>query len=182
MPIIITLASLGTGIALAIGGIDVLGGAISAGTLVAFLAYSRHFFDPIEELGGWFAEMQMAQASAERILGLIDARAEVRDRVEEELRIRPADGYQIEAIELRDVGFSYAWKPPRIMSALRPAEIYQRDYCVSFRRQAPCCRWMFKGCLGRWRAARFDSRIGRERERTSPPSTFSRQTGRKHVS
>ena len=45
-------------------------GRIEAGTLVAFMAYTRHFFDPIEQLGHWFAEMQMAQASAERVLGL----------------------------------------------------------------------------------------------------------------
>ena len=32
------------------------------------MAYTRHFFEPVEQLGHWFAEMQMAQASAERIL------------------------------------------------------------------------------------------------------------------
>ena len=37
------------------------------------MAYTRHFFDPVEQLGHWFAEMQMAQASAERILSLIEA-------------------------------------------------------------------------------------------------------------
>ena len=79
VPIVITLASLATGLALAIGGIDLLGGLISAGTLVAFMAYTRHFFDPIEQLGHWFAEMQMAQASAERILSLIEADPEIKD-------------------------------------------------------------------------------------------------------
>jgi ATP-binding cassette subfamily B protein len=73
VPIVLTLASLATGLALALGGLDLLAGAISAGTLVAFLAYTRHFFDPIEQLGHWFAEMQMAQASAERILSLVHA-------------------------------------------------------------------------------------------------------------
>jgi ATP-binding cassette subfamily B protein len=79
VPIVITLASLATGLALAIGGIDLLDGLISAGTLVAFMAYTRHFFDPVEQLGHWFAEMQMAQASAERILSLIEADPEIKD-------------------------------------------------------------------------------------------------------
>ena len=64
---------------MAIGGADLLGGVISAGTLIAFLAYTRHFFDPVEQLGHWFAEMQMAQASAERILSLIEADPDIKD-------------------------------------------------------------------------------------------------------
>jgi ATP-binding cassette subfamily B protein len=79
VPIVLTLASLATGLTLAIGGFDLLGGAISAGTLVAFMAYTRHFFDPVEQLGHWFAEMQMAQASAERIISLIETVPDVRD-------------------------------------------------------------------------------------------------------
>src|SRR4029453_17923166 len=38
VPIVLTLASLATGLTLAIGGVDLLGGAITAGTLVAFMA------------------------------------------------------------------------------------------------------------------------------------------------
>ncbi len=65
-----------------IGGFDLLGGVISAGTLVAFMAYARTFFDPVEQLGRWFAEMQMAQASAERILSLIETEPEIQDSPE----------------------------------------------------------------------------------------------------
>lgn len=103
VPIVITLASLSTGLALAVGGFDLLGGAISAGTLVAFMAYTRHFFDPVEELGQWFAEMQMAQASAERILSLIEAQPEVADSA----AVEPAGAADIRCIELRDVSFAY---------------------------------------------------------------------------
>lgn len=120
VPVVITLASLATGLALALGGIDLLGGAISAGTLVAFLAYTRHFFDPVEELGHWFAEMQMAQASAERILSLIEAEPEIQDSasVREALSRQAAvaaggrmaeDGNsaEIQRIELKNVSFAY---------------------------------------------------------------------------
>lgn len=107
VPIVITLASLATGLALAIGGFDLLGGSISAGTLVAFMAYTRHFFDPVEQLGHWFAEMQMAQASAERILSLIEAQPEVRDSAELRRLGHGDRGETIERIELAGVSFSY---------------------------------------------------------------------------
>ena len=115
VPIVLTLASLATGLALAVGGFDLLGGAISAGTLVAFMAYTRHFFDPIEELGHWFAEMQMAQASAERILSLIEAEPDIVDSAEVQPRRagaadrsnRTAGADRIERIELDGVHFAY---------------------------------------------------------------------------
>jgi ATP-binding cassette subfamily B protein len=125
LPIVVTLGSLATGLALAAGGLDVTAGAVSVGTLVAFLAYTRHFFDPIQEMAHWFAEMQMAQASAERILGLIDAEPEIRDSEEvrravaERAAAGPAPGLaapglaedglpdRIGEIALRGVGFTY---------------------------------------------------------------------------
>lgn len=120
VPIVITLASLATGLALAMGGLDLIAGSITAGTLVAFMAYTRHFFDPVEQLGHWFAEMQMAQASAERILSLIEAEPEIADspdvvtamRQQQGLPARAryaADGStaEIGSIELRHVYFAY---------------------------------------------------------------------------
>lgn len=121
VPIVLTLASLATGLALAIGGSELLNGIISAGTLVAFMAYTRHFFDPVEQLGRWFAEMQMAQASAERILSLIHAQPEIRDAesVRDAMQRQAdtatrGDRYaedggqsQIERIELKHLCFAY---------------------------------------------------------------------------
>ena len=121
LPIVITLASLAMGLTLAIGGFDLMYGVITAGTLVAFMAYARHFFEPVEQLGAWFAEMQMAQASAERILSLIDAEPDIQDSPS----VQDAIARQLEAparnqfasdggdasitqIELDRVGFSYA--------------------------------------------------------------------------
>ncbi len=120
VPVVLTLASLATGLALAVGGFDLLGGAISVGTLVAFLAYSRHFFDPVEQLGRWFAELQMAQASAERIMSLVEAVPAIRDDddvIEAIARNRELTGRanyaedggaaRIESIELKGVNFAY---------------------------------------------------------------------------
>src|SRR5262249_39554838 len=55
------------------GGGRVLLGAISFGTLVAFLEYAQRFFGPIKELGGYYSVMQSAMASSERIFSLLDA-------------------------------------------------------------------------------------------------------------
>jgi len=79
LPLVLTLGSLATGVALALGGIDAGLGRISLGTLIAFLTWSKHFFDPVQEMAHWFAEMQTAQASAERILGLIAEEPEIED-------------------------------------------------------------------------------------------------------
>ena len=78
-PLVMTLGSLATGLALSFGGVQYIGGSLSVGTLIAFLAYTRRFFDPIEDLSHWFAELQMAQASAERILDLIETVPTIRD-------------------------------------------------------------------------------------------------------
>ena len=117
VPTVITMASLATGLALAVGGQDLLLGVINAGTLVAFMAYTRHFFEPVEQMGHWFAEMQMAQASAERILSLIEADPDIKDSpaVLEAMaasnhgKNKAADGgdEQIHSIELNNVSFAY---------------------------------------------------------------------------
>lgn len=120
VPIVLTLASLAGGLTLAVGGFDLLGGVISAGTLVAFLAYARHFFDPVEQLGHWFAEMQMAQASAERIMSLIEAVPKVKDSADVTATMAAqrdmpsrswvaADGgpAKISSIEVKNVDFEY---------------------------------------------------------------------------
>ena len=126
LPIVVTLASLATGLALAVGGMDTFAGIIPVSTLIAFMAYTRHFFDPIETLGHWFAEMQMAQASAERILSLIGAEPEIKDsssvlRAIEIQKDRAKannvwaeDGgsAEIQAIELNSVSFAYDPKKP----------------------------------------------------------------------
>lgn len=121
LPVVLTLGSLATGLALAVGGFDVAGDVITFGTLIAFLTYTRNFFEPIQELAYWFAELQMAQASAERILGLIEEVPEIRDSdvVRAAIAAHAAagpraglaeDGFgdEIGRIEFRDVSFTYA--------------------------------------------------------------------------
>ena len=87
-PLVISLGAIGTGLALFLGGKGVLDpahafiGEISAGTLVAFVTYAASLFDPIQQIASIFADFQSAQASAERVIGLIDAPIEVQDAPE----------------------------------------------------------------------------------------------------
>jgi ATP-binding cassette subfamily B protein len=82
LPVVLSLGSVGTGLALWFGGQSVLLQNISYGTLVAFLAYTVQFFEPIRELARIFAEFQAAQASAERIFTMLETEPEIRDRAE----------------------------------------------------------------------------------------------------
>ncbi|MBA4348019.1 MAG: ABC transporter ATP-binding protein [Clostridiales bacterium] len=84
-PIIMSLGAVGTGLALTLGGQGVLNpetafiGALSAGTLVAFVSYCTQIFDPIQQLANILAEMLGSQASAERVVSLIDTQPDIVD-------------------------------------------------------------------------------------------------------
>lgn len=111
LPIVMILGSVAIAGALGVGGREVIVANITMGDLVMFLAYSQLFFQPAQDISAWFAELQMAQASAERVLGLIDAVPEVRDTesVAERMERQGHDGHsdQIGRIEFRNVGFRY---------------------------------------------------------------------------
>ena len=105
LPIVVTLASLAVGLTLVVGGLEVTGGAITVGTLVAFMGFANNVFEPVEQISERFAEMQMAQASAERILGLINEQPAIQDA--EDLKISDTDTTPITHIQLVDVAFFY---------------------------------------------------------------------------
>ncbi|AOT69063.1 ABC transporter ATP-binding protein [Geosporobacter ferrireducens] len=79
LPVVLTLGSVGTGLAIWFGGRGVLLKTISYGTLVAFISYTIQFFEPVRELARIIAELQAAQASAERVLSMIDSEPEIID-------------------------------------------------------------------------------------------------------
>lgn len=82
LPIVISMGSIGTGFALFFGGNKVLAGTLSFGTYVMFLTYTLQFFDPVSQLAGTLAELQNAQASAERIITLIETNPDISDSKE----------------------------------------------------------------------------------------------------
>ncbi|HHV60734.1 MAG TPA: ABC transporter ATP-binding protein [Clostridiaceae bacterium] len=82
MPLVMILGSIGTGLALWFGGQRVMLEVMSYGTLVAFISYTVQFFEPIREMARIFAELQYAQASAERVMSLVDTEPEIVDSKE----------------------------------------------------------------------------------------------------
>ena len=71
-PSIIFVSSLATAVIIYYGGIDVSENIITIGTLYVFINYVLQFFDPVMQLANILARFQEAQASAERILSLIE--------------------------------------------------------------------------------------------------------------
>ncbi len=82
LPAVLTLGSIATALALWFGGEGVLAATISYGTLLAFISYTVQFFEPVRELARIFAELQSAQASAERTLSMIETEPDIKDRSE----------------------------------------------------------------------------------------------------
>ena len=114
-------ASIAVALLLWRGGVGLLSGALTFGTLVAFLEYARRFYDPIRDISDKYNILQSALASSERIFRLLDEEvspeyAEPREIPEPEAMTSPppaASGpdFSVPAIEFRDVWFSYP-RPP----------------------------------------------------------------------
>lgn len=105
LPIVLTLGSIGTGLALWLGGRGVMLQNIGYGTLVLFVSYTIQFFEPVRDLARIFAEFQSAQASAERVLSLIETEPEIIDSVTNSSK---EDWPEIKGdIAFKDVSFYY---------------------------------------------------------------------------
>ncbi len=82
MPIVMTLGALGTGAILWLGGVQVNLFGLSLGDLVFFISVSGFFFEPVYNAARIFAELQSAQASAERVIKLLDTESDIKDSEE----------------------------------------------------------------------------------------------------
>ena len=119
LPLVLAVCSIGVGLALWRGGFDVLAGAMTLGTLVTFLQYAAFIQNPVQELANMLTMIQGAQASAERIVGLLDTDPQIKDSPQVLARIEAhkkngagnvaIDGFpdHIETVEFRNVTFSY---------------------------------------------------------------------------
>jgi len=79
LPIVLSLSSIGIALILWKGGEGVLAGTVTYGVLVLFISYATQFFEPVREVARVLAQFQQAQASAERVLSLIDIDPDVKD-------------------------------------------------------------------------------------------------------
>ncbi len=122
LPLVLTIGSIAIASALVVGGHEVIVGGIVAGEMIMFMYYAQLFFQPVQEISAWFAELQMAQASAERVLSLVEAVPDVRntDAVARRLAETSSDGHldEIGHIEFANVSFRYQ-NGPQIISNFR---------------------------------------------------------------
>ncbi len=83
LPIVVALGGLATALVLQRGGVEVsVLGTTSIGTLTAFMSYATQIFEPISNIARRFAEMQQAQAAAERVMTLLETVPEIADSFE----------------------------------------------------------------------------------------------------
>jgi len=82
MPIVMGLGTISTASILVVGGQQVLLRTIQFGTLMLFTQYAAQFFEPLRQIARLLAELQMAQASAERVLSLLNTEASILDKEE----------------------------------------------------------------------------------------------------
>src|SRR5216684_2194291 len=77
-PVVEVLSTFAIAAALWFGGLKVLaGGAVTLGTVTAFMQYAQRFFRPIQDLSEKYNILQSAMAASERVFKLLDTPAEV---------------------------------------------------------------------------------------------------------
>ncbi len=86
LPIVVSLGSLATAYALWQGGYQVTIGGMTLGVLQVFVNYTVQFFQPIRDIANTFAEMQSAQAAAERVMSLLETEPDIVDSPEVEAK------------------------------------------------------------------------------------------------
>ncbi|UCE76103.1 MAG: ABC transporter ATP-binding protein, partial [Gammaproteobacteria bacterium] len=98
--------AVGTAVLMAVGGFQVLNGALSVGSLLVFLSYVAALYSPMETLAYLSASFAAASARARRVLEVLDADREVRNRpgaVVLAATRRAGTG----AIQIQNVSFGY---------------------------------------------------------------------------
>jgi len=92
-----------------VGGLQIAGGAMTLGSVQAFIQYSRQFSQPLSQLGSMANLLQSGVASAERVFELMDAEEQTPDA-------SPAEhpGATRGRLEFSDVSFRYAANTPLI--------------------------------------------------------------------
>jgi ATP-binding cassette subfamily B protein len=101
-PVVEFIGALAMALLLGYGGVQIIGGTLSFGSLVAFLEYVQRFYKPVQDLAEKFNILQSAMAAAERIFAVLDSVPEINDPA-----APVAAGRARGVVEFRDVSFSY---------------------------------------------------------------------------
>ena len=76
-PLMLAMQTLGVALIFYVGGLRVISGAITIGTLTAFLFYNSILFRPVVLLGQFYQQLQDALTGAERALALFDTKTKI---------------------------------------------------------------------------------------------------------
>lgn len=101
-PTVELVAAIGVTVVMWYGGMSVINGAITAGSLVAFLVYAVNIANPIKRLTKVVASIQQALAAGERVFGILDLEENIKELPSAKL-LPPVQGY----IEFKHVDFAY---------------------------------------------------------------------------
>ena len=114
LPVVSLLGAAGVALVLWRGGNMVLDSIVLIGTLYVFISYVQRFFEPIRHLSRLIAEMQSAQAAAERVMSLLAEEPKIYDTSEVIRQYGKTDGDGSEPwpeirgdISFQDVSFTY---------------------------------------------------------------------------
>ena len=102
MPMASLISSIGVVIILWYGGNEVISGALSIGSMVAFYFYVTRIVRPVRMLGFMTSMFVRANAAAERVFEIVDAKVDVSDR-EDAKDLKEVEG----SLEFSHVWFSY---------------------------------------------------------------------------
>ncbi|MFK5883250.1 MAG: ABC transporter ATP-binding protein [Candidatus Izemoplasma sp.] len=114
-PTILFISAIAIGLVSYYGGLEFYKGTIEVWVLFVFINYVWQFFEPIMQLASILARFQQAQASAERILSLIEQVPDITDSDEIVAKYGDAIDFKKEnweeligEIEYKDITFKYA--------------------------------------------------------------------------
>jgi ATP-binding cassette, subfamily B, multidrug efflux pump len=106
-PLLECISALAIALIIWYGGIQALGGALTLGTLVAFIQYTDRFFRPISDLSEKYTILQSAMAASERIFNLLDTTPSIGSPPNPIARVVHKG-----SIEFRNVHFAYKQGEP----------------------------------------------------------------------
>ncbi|MFH1893557.1 MAG: ABC transporter ATP-binding protein [Candidatus Zixiibacteriota bacterium] len=119
-PLVRVLSAVSLALIIWYGGGEVIQGALTFGTLVAFTQYVERFYRPIMDLSEKYNILQSAMASAERVFRLLDTKPDFTDS------ISPVDWNDCEgSVRFENVSFAYndsEWVLKDISFDIKPGE------------------------------------------------------------
>ncbi len=101
-PVIRFISGIGIFLILIFGGLRLMEGTLTLGTLVLFIRFTEQFFRPILIIANFYTNVQSAFAGAERVFNVIDAEPSVKD-APDAIELRNVKGH----IRFRNVTFGY---------------------------------------------------------------------------